>query len=221
MEIDATPVTSEAITVAEICIIGSGPAGLVLAAELCRRGRDVLLLESGTHATDAAVVRHRAQELNEGSCVGDSYAGLSVTRHRSVGGTTSLWNTPTRYGAGAKYVPLDPWDFEPRWPEASDGWPISFEQLLPFYERAQSVCGLGAFEHKPDLPRSSNVSPITIGKGVESGLYQMGARDSLITPLLEVLRNSPNARIMTNATVTAVRAQASHTTVRVADQQRT
>ena len=34
-------------------------------------------------------------------------AGLRVTRHRSLGGTTALWNTPVGDTVGAKYVPLD------------------------------------------------------------------------------------------------------------------
>ena len=36
----------------DICIIGSGPAGLVLALEMARQGKRVLVLESGSRHPD-------------------------------------------------------------------------------------------------------------------------------------------------------------------------
>jgi choline dehydrogenase-like flavoprotein len=54
-----------------------------------------------------------------------------------LGGNTNHWFGNCR--------PLDDVDFEPRpWIQYS-GWPLRRYQLLPFYERAQLLCGLGPF----------------------------------------------------------------------------
>ena len=117
---------------AEYCIVGAGPAGLALAFELGSAGHDVVVLESGGLVLDPA-----AQSLNEGVVVGPPYAGLAATRHRQVGGTARIWNTPVAGESGAKYVPLDPADFA--------DWPFDAGALAPWYERAQHLCGLGRF----------------------------------------------------------------------------
>jgi len=211
MELDATQVTSGETIEAELCIIGAGPAGLVVGAELAARGRDVVLLESGGGRNDSG-----AQALNDGELVGDSYAGLRSTRRRGVGGTALLWNTATPGGAGAKYVPLDPWDFAARHAEAPDGWPISYDDLEPFYARAQRCCGLGALAYdasawatQPTDTRGAGARlapgacvPLPASGGdVVSRVYQMGGRAALLDPLLATLRRSATARLITGASV--------------------
>ena len=150
MELDATRVSDGATLDADVCIVGAGPAGLVLARELVARGLVVVLLESGGHAdapldadADARADAHadaHADALNDGDVAGDAYAGLRATRARGVGGTASRWNTPLDDGPGAKWVPLDPVDVDGR-------WPIAYDALLPYYVRAQRTAGLGPFAY--------------------------------------------------------------------------
>lgn len=47
----------------------------------------------------------------------------------------------------AKYVPLDPCDFEEREDVPYSGWPVDHSHLEPFYVRAQKLCGLGPFAY--------------------------------------------------------------------------
>lgn len=47
MLIDATPFAAGSELAADICIIGAGAAGLILAHELAQSGFDILVLESG------------------------------------------------------------------------------------------------------------------------------------------------------------------------------
>ena len=54
-----------------------------------------------------------------------------------LGGATNHWSGNCR--------PLDAADFEPRDWIRHSGWPISREELLPYYERAQLLAGLGDF----------------------------------------------------------------------------
>ena len=39
----------------DVCVVGSGPVGMALALEFDRLGREVLVLESGDDAIDAAI----------------------------------------------------------------------------------------------------------------------------------------------------------------------
>ena len=73
---------------ADTCVVGSGPAGLTVAALLARAGHEVILLESAAPREEAAF-----QALNAGRVEGDPYDGLEATRARGVGGTAHRWNT--------------------------------------------------------------------------------------------------------------------------------
>jgi len=181
---------------AEVCIVGSGPAGLVVAAALADRGHHVVLLESGARLMEAT-----AQALNAGECEGDPYAGLMATRQRQLGGTMGAWNTPTPAGPGAKYTPLDPWDLTPRWAAAPAGWPISHTELSSYYERAQALCGLGAFAYDAASWSAPGRRPLRDAGGLTSRIYQFGSRDALMEPLRTAIERAPNARLLTHATV--------------------
>ena len=43
--------------------------------------------------------------------------------------------------------PLDPIDFEARAAVPHSGWPFAFDELLPHYERAYALLGLGPFDY--------------------------------------------------------------------------
>src|SRR5262245_18445417 len=142
MQFDARKLPAGTVLDADICIVGSGPAGITLAREFIGSETTVLILESGGLNYDK-----RCQELNEGTVIGDPYAGLRQTRHRQVGGAAHLWNTRVHDEIGAKYVPLDPCDFELT-DTAHAQWPFEYSELEPFYRRAQVVCGLGGFAYE-------------------------------------------------------------------------
>ena len=115
---------------ADVCVVGAGPVGITLALELSRRGRDVVLLESGGHEIDPAL-----QDLYTSTNVGHPHNGINLGRYRAFGGTSTQW--------GGQILPFERIDFEKRdWVEAS-GWPITFDDLDPYYRRALKYEGLG------------------------------------------------------------------------------
>jgi len=62
--------------------------------------------------------------------------GLPVdanSRIRTFGGTTTVW--------GGGWKPLDPIDFEKRDWIPFSGWPIKYEDLIPYYERGARIFG--------------------------------------------------------------------------------
>ena len=114
---------------AEVCIIGAGAAGILLAVELLRRGKTVLLLEGG-----GADVEEPSQEPYTSELTGVKHTGIHIGRFRAIGGSTTRW--------GGQILELDPEDFEMRNGIAGSGWPILKRELTPHYARAIELEGL-------------------------------------------------------------------------------
>jgi choline dehydrogenase-like flavoprotein len=142
----------------EVCIIGAGAAGGIIAAELVRRGLRVAMLESGPRhelATRAEYARRflRGENPWRTSLTGlDRYAtGGSVAyrlewnRARGVGGSTLHWEGyALRFHAN---------DFRLRSLYGiADDWPISYQDLEPYYARAEVSLGVAG---APDDPWAS------------------------------------------------------------------
>ncbi|HEY0292763.1 MAG TPA: FAD-binding protein, partial [Hansschlegelia sp.] len=118
----------------DVCVVGTGPAGITLALELSKKGRSVVLLEGGGASYEAD-----SQSLYRGSVIGHDNIDVANSRLRQFGGTSGHWT--------GMCAPLDPLDFEPRTDVAHHGWPITREDLNPFYARAQSYLDLGPFKY--------------------------------------------------------------------------
>lgn len=108
-------------TAYDLVIVGTGPAGATLAAELAGRGLRVGVIESGrARRTDHAEALKRVH--SEGIRIKE------YSRERVIGGSSTTW-------AGLS-SPLDPIDFEARDWVAGSGWPIGLSELTPYYQAA-------------------------------------------------------------------------------------
>ncbi len=110
----------------DICIIGSGAAGLSLAAEFLAAPQRVLVLESGRREPDTL-----DGELNQVACAGVHHDGAMAGRVRAFGGTTRAW--------GGQLLPLRPSELAVRSWVRYSGWPIELATLQPFYRRAEAL----------------------------------------------------------------------------------
>lgn len=130
---------------AQVCVVGSGPAGTTLAWHLWKAGVDVLLIEGsrfdGTNYQESwpdktrlyAGVSAGLFATNEPNFLIQPYAGQSSSaweRERILGGTSTHWGGQSR--------PLDPVDFESR--PGYPGWPITRADLDPYYAAAAKFC---------------------------------------------------------------------------------
>jgi choline dehydrogenase-like flavoprotein len=107
----------------DLCIVGAGPAGIVLAEEMRGLGLTVLLAEGGGRRED-----WRGRDLFDGESIGHEMI-LRNGRHRGLGGSAQHW--------GGRSAPLSPIDFEDRAWIPGSGWPFAYEALVPYYERAK------------------------------------------------------------------------------------
>jgi choline dehydrogenase-like flavoprotein len=129
MFIDARQVRELQSVECEICMIGSGAAGLSIASQLIGAGRKLCILESGGFELDPAT-----QALYEGDNVGLPYFPLDVCRLRYFGGTTNHW---------AGYcMPFKLEDFETQSWLPLSGWPITHDVMQPYFQRAVELLGL-------------------------------------------------------------------------------
>lgn len=116
--------------VADLCIVGSGPAGLSIAKEFIGTSVNVLIVESGSKVEDL-----ETQSLYEIENVGVPRQNHLVTRYRIFGGTSHLWT--------GRCAPFDELDFEQRSWVPYSGWSITRRSLDPYLERAGENLGIG------------------------------------------------------------------------------
>ena len=127
--IDARRLDEGAVLEADVCVVGAGAAGIVLARSLGNAGLRVCLLESGGIERS-----ERHQRLYHGERIGHPYPPLQRTRLRYFGGTTNHWAGWCR--------PPRAEDFAARPWIADSGWPIGLETLAPYLVDAQRLCEL-------------------------------------------------------------------------------
>lgn len=137
----------------QVCVIGSGPTGQVVARRLCGAGLDVVLLEVGGPATPA---RTAFQLMASGArAVGDRYPDLSHTAYAAVGGTSSGPSIGLAHGdpggVGIRLRPLAPIDLAPRPAAGLPGWPLGFAELRAATEEAARLFGIASLDNGADL----------------------------------------------------------------------
>jgi len=114
-----------------ICVVGSGPVGIVVALELARQGQSVTLIESGRLTFDSGI-----QELSRAASGTDRRnIDMVLAVRRAFGGTSNLW--------GAGCIPLDPIDFERRDFLGARGWPLSYDTYAAFLPAASAYANCG------------------------------------------------------------------------------
>lgn len=129
MFIDSRTLPEDSVIEADICIIGAGAAGITMAKEFSNSRLRVCVLESGDYEYDS-----ETQGLYVGDDVGIPYFPLVACRLRFFGGTTNHWSGSCR--------PFSEEDFMARDWVPNSGWPITRQDLVPYYMRASEILKL-------------------------------------------------------------------------------
>jgi choline dehydrogenase-like flavoprotein len=175
----------------DLCIIGAGAAGITIARELAGTGINTYLIESGGLEFEPEI-----QALYEGEILGRPYfVPLGGCRLRYFGGSTNHWS--------GWCGPLNDLDFEVRPWVPHSGWPISKQDLDPFYERAQPICGLGPYVYDERVwTFFEKAAPAFDPKHVTVRFWQFGDPPvNFGEAYRKELVNSDNVRILLHANV--------------------
>jgi len=112
----------------DVCVVGTGPAGITLARKLSEAGQTVLLLEAG-----GLNYSEQSQDFYECETVGHN-AWPKFSRLRYFGGTSNHWSGRCR--------PFDSSDFNPREINGLPGWPIRYSEIEPYLDEAMEILDL-------------------------------------------------------------------------------
>jgi len=145
-------------------IVGSGAGGGTLANELCQKGMNVVVLESGRHHAPDDFINDEwrsfkqlawlDQRTTSGSWrVAKDFPNLPAWTCKTVGGTTVHWAgccprfMEHEFKASTYYDGIDANTLD---------WPISFADVEPYYDRAERKLGITGTNGIPQLPANNN-----------------------------------------------------------------
>ncbi|WP_142856803.1 GMC family oxidoreductase [Salinigranum halophilum] len=181
---------------ADVCVVGSGPAGALVACRLAEAGHDVVVLEAGPRFDgdrENRMETHLRPDMANPWEVGgprDAYAAsgprhypLNAARVKGVGGSTLHWH--------GMVMRLHERDFEmrSRYGVGTD-WPLSYADLRPHYREAEREMGVAGALDNPYAPPRAEPFPLPA--------FPPSYSDSLFAPACERLgidmHSVPNAR---------------------------
>ena len=151
----------------DVCVVGAGPAGALVASELAAAGHDVVVLEAGPRFDPAERERQMEQSIRPGdrgsvwgmggprdrfTASGDHFYPLNVTRVKGVGGSTLHWQ-----GMVMRYHPAD---FDGGHANGDPPWPISYDDLRPYYAAAEAALGVAGDADNPFAPPRETPFPL-------------------------------------------------------------
>jgi choline dehydrogenase-like flavoprotein len=154
----------------DVCVVGSGPAGGVLAKELAERGAKVVLVEAGRQIPVAEYRTHSwPYELPNRSAPMPGYLpevmdsvryedsdSIFVDRIRAVGGRSIHWNAVCLRFAERDFRERSISDVE-------EDWPLSYQDLAPDYSYVEKMIGVtGSLEHLDILPDGDFLPPLKL-----------------------------------------------------------
>ncbi|WP_254525026.1 GMC family oxidoreductase [Natrinema caseinilyticum] len=184
---------------ADVCVIGAGPAGGIVADRLADAGRKVAILEAGPRfdSADRLARQERAirpfygpQDVWDGGGERDAFSTtgewsypLDLARVKGVGGSTLHWQ--------GMVMRLHEDDFDSRSVRGvGTDWPIDYDDLRPYYAAAERELGIAGAQDNPFAPPREKPHPMpAFPPSYSDGLFAEACDE------LEIAMHSvPNAR---------------------------
>lgn len=173
----------------DVCVCGSGPAGITIARRLMNAGTRVLLLEAGSTEWSEA-----SQSVYAGESTGPLEYYVDATRLRYFGGTSNHWaGFCTRF---------DPIDFEDRGIWEVPGWPIGIDDVYRYQDETREILDITdqSFE-KREIPLWRDGRLVT-------SRWSLSPPTRFGTKYRSELESSPRVDVALNANVVDVRLDA-------------
>jgi choline dehydrogenase-like flavoprotein len=192
---DARDLPAGARLSATVLVVGTGPAGATVARELAPTGVDILMLEGGDVRGST-----EADDTLKGEASSQAVEPLEKARTKRLGGASMQW--------GGRAYPFDRLDFEERRHDdfSTEAWPVTRDQLLPYYRRAAQALDLRSFEWTgaqaiPGDPEDLIGPSKTINS---KAVWRWSPPIRFAGALSKDLASYPNIRVMHHANVTHV-----------------
>jgi len=118
----------------DVCVIGTGAGGAVVAKELAEKGLDVVALEEGSHFTvknfnqdpgDMMAMMYR----DSGTTVALGLPPASITLGKCIGGTTTV-NSATCFRTPREIIE--------KWSSECECNGLVYQELIPYFERVEN-----------------------------------------------------------------------------------
>ncbi|MDH3620718.1 MAG: NAD(P)-binding protein, partial [Gammaproteobacteria bacterium] len=144
-----------------VVVIGSGAGGGTVANELAQKGIDVVCLEAGSRLSLADVV-NSPPVMDAKMGWHDKRIGAFLWVCKTVGGTTMRWSGVTpriqehEFKARTTYGQIDAGT-------TLIDWPITLDELAPYYDKAESKMGVSGTQGIPDSAETNNYKVFKAG----------------------------------------------------------
>jgi choline dehydrogenase-like flavoprotein len=200
--IDARSVVGGSAFECDLCVVGSGPAGIAIADRLRHSGLSVMLLEGGGLDYELPT-----QKLYRGQIVGRPYYRLDACRWRMFGGSSNRW--------GGWCRPLDAIDFSERAWLALSGWPISADSLKRYEDDAATLFELPSARFDLEAWRERLPSPLALDEtNFENIVIQHSPETNFAERYGARLTSAPNISTVLHANVAELRLDADSQCIR-------
>jgi choline dehydrogenase-like flavoprotein len=192
MIIDVNTLEDNFTLKSDLCIVGSGAAGLTIATEFLESDWKVILLEGGAPEFD-----EESQSLYECVIEGMDFCGAYDGRYRMFGGSTTMW-------AGQCFEFADI-DFEARDYIPDSGWPFDANELRTYYQRANRFFRLDELNYDTDLFELFKSQPLPFSRGSLNHQFTKWVPQPDIRKAHRgALKAAPNLAVYTRANVVDV-----------------
>jgi len=167
----------------DVCICGTGPAGITVALSLAKAGKRVALLEGG-----GLDYSEQSQLLYQGKSTGENDLHAPQTaRLRYLGGTSNHWSGMCSY--------FDEFDFSNQLSDSLPAWPITRNEVFKYFESAKRILDLPTDAFKPTSWSGHNFKPF---------IKSMSPPTRFNQKYKEELRNSELIDLYINANLTKI-----------------
>lgn len=177
----------------DVCICGSGPAGITLARILANSGKQVAIIEGG-----GLEYSEQSQQLYQAKSIGENDLNAAQTaRLRYLGGTSNHWSGMCSY--------FDEFDFSNKMHPHLPSWPINRQEVFKYFNDAKHIL---------DLPEDAFLNQASwAGKNFKHFMYALSAPTRFNSKYKDEIQSSERIDLFINANLTKVQLKDNLSTV--------